>query len=120
VWYLFGAHGPRQLVERVDVVCGTAPPPGAVRRMLSPAGCFELGAEGWRALWLTAEGAGLVSEAPGLGVVLSGDEPVIDAPDAAALAAVERADPHGVRRIEFAGGGEAARLWAEAAEREAH
>jgi acyl CoA:acetate/3-ketoacid CoA transferase beta subunit len=119
VWYLFASHGPRQLVERVDVVCGAVPPPGALRRLITPAGCFELAAGGWKALWLTTGGAELVASAPGLGVVLSGEEPVIDAPDEEALAALQLADPHGVRHIEFAEGPEATRLWRAAAEREA-
>lgn len=118
VWYLLPAHSPRTLVERVDVVCGAAPPAGTVRRLLTPAGCFELGREGWRALWLTPDGAALVAEAPGLGVKLTGQEPVVEGPDPDALAAVQRADPHDVRRIEFAGGREAAQLWSEAAARE--
>jgi len=119
VWYLFGAHSPRALVERVDVVCGAPPPPGAVRRLLTPAGCFELGDAGWRGRWLTADGAALVASAPGLGVALSGEEPVREAPDPDALAALERVDPHRVRWIEFASGADAARLWSEAAAREA-
>jgi hypothetical protein len=119
VWYLFASHGPRQLVERVDVVCGAVPPRGALRRLITPAGCFELREGRWQTLWLTDGGAELVAAAPGLGVELSGDEPIVDAVDEDALAAVHRADPHGVRRIEFAGGSEALRLWSAAAEREA-
>jgi hypothetical protein len=101
------------------VVCGAVPPAGALRRLLTPAGCFELGESGWRACWLTVEGAELVAAAPGLGVALDGDEPVREAPDATALAALERADPDRIRRIEFASGPEAARLWSAAAAREA-
>jgi hypothetical protein len=119
VWYLLAAHSPRTLVERVDVVCGAAPPPGAIRRLLTPAGCFELGESGWRARWLTADGAELVAAAPGLGVALDGGEPVRGAPDRAVLAALERVDPDRIRRIEFASGAEAARLWSAAAAREA-
>jgi hypothetical protein len=119
VWYLFAQHGPRQLVERVDVVSGAEPPVGAIRRLLTPAGCFELDAEGWRARWLTPAGAGLVERAPGIGIALTGAEPVVERPDAAALAAVERADPHRCREIEFAAGEAAQRLWAQAAAREA-
>jgi hypothetical protein len=119
VWYLFATHGPRQLVERVDVVCGAVPPPGALRRLFTPAGCFELGGAGWRALWLTADGAELVAATPGFGIVLDGDEPVLEAPDEEALAALERVDSYGVRRIEFASGADAAHLWSAAAEREA-
>jgi hypothetical protein len=89
-----------------------------LRRLLTPAGCFELGPAGWRARWLTITGSELVASAPGLGIALAGDEPVLEAPDEVALAAVERADPHGVRWIEFAGGAERARLASAAAERE--
>jgi glutaconate CoA-transferase, subunit B len=118
VWYLLPAHSERQLVERVDVVCGAAPPPGATRRLLTPAGCFELADAGWRALWLTPAGPDLVAAAPGLGVALTGAEEVVAEPDPEALEAVERADPHGVRRVEFASGKEAAAMWREIAEME--
>jgi hypothetical protein len=104
VWYVFGAHSPRQLVERVDIVCGAVPPPGAVRRLLTPAGCFELHDGGWRACWLTPDGPALVAEAPALQIVLDGDEPVVDGPDAEALAAVRAVDPDGVRALEFPNG----------------
>ena len=117
VWYVFGAHSPRQLVERVDVVCGASPPPGAVRRLLTPAGCFEWDGA-WRARWLTPDGPELVAAAPGLGIVLGGDEPVVGEPDAEALAAVREADPHELRAIEFSTGAEAAERFAAAAARE--
>jgi hypothetical protein len=119
VWYVFPAHSPRQLVERVDVVCGAAPPPTAVRRLLTPAGCFELGPDGWFARWLTPDGPELAAGAPGLGVRLTGEEPVVEEPDAEALAAVRAADPHDMRLIEFAGGKEAAERFARAAALEA-
>ncbi len=119
VWYVFGAHSPRQLVERVDMVCGAPPPSTSVRHLLTPAGCFALADGVWRALWLTPGGAELVASAPGLGVVPSGDEPVVAEPDATALAAVRTADPHDVRAIEYAAGPEAAELWRAAARREA-
>jgi glutaconate CoA-transferase subunit B len=118
VWYLYGAHSPRTLVERVDVACGPPPPPGAIRRLLTPAGCFELTADGWRARWLTPDGPELVAGAPGIGIVLSGTEPVVAEPDAELLAAVRTADPHDVRAIEFAQGEDAGARWAQAAERE--
>jgi len=119
IWYLLPAHGPRQLVEHVDVVCGAVPPAGAIRRLLTPAGCFELRPSGWHALWLTPDGAELVAGAPGLGIQCNGEEPIVSEPDEAALAAVERADPHGVRLIEFSAGGEAAERFQQAAAREA-
>jgi glutaconate CoA-transferase subunit B len=103
VWYVFGAHSPRQLVARVDVVCGAVPPPGAVRRLLTPAGGFELTDGAWRARWLTPDGAALVAAAPGLGIALTGDEPVVEESDAEALAAVRAADPDGVRALEYGG-----------------
>jgi hypothetical protein len=119
VWYLYPAHSPRQLVERVDVVCGAPPPADAVRRLLTPAGSFELIGGGWRARWLTPGGAELVAAAPGLGVRLTGAEPVRDQPDARILAAVRTADPHEVRVIEFSGPQEMKTRWAQAAAREA-
>jgi acyl CoA:acetate/3-ketoacid CoA transferase beta subunit len=118
VWYVFPAHSPRQLVERVDVVCGAEPPAGAVRRLLTPAGCFDF-QDGWRALWLTPDGAELVAGTPDLGVALTGAEPVVDEPDAEALAAVRAADPHELRLVEFASGAEAGERFARAAALEA-
>ena len=119
VWYLFASHSPRQLVARVDVVCGAPPPPSAIRRLLSAAGLFELTATGWRAVWLTPDGADLVAAAPGLGVVLTGSEPVRSEPDPDLLAAVEAVDPEEVRVIEFCSPEAAAPRVALAAEREA-
>ncbi len=119
VWYLYPAHSSRQLVERVDVVCGPPPRRGAVRRLLTPAGCFELSESGWRAIWLTPDGPELVAQAPGLGVRLSGGEPVRSRADERILAAVREVDPHDVRAIEFATGPEAGKRWAQAATREA-
>jgi acyl CoA:acetate/3-ketoacid CoA transferase beta subunit len=119
VWYMMAGHSERQLVERVDVVCGGHPPATTVRRLLTPAGCFELGAEGWYPRWITSQARELVPAAPGLRIELTGQETVVDEPDAQALAAVKRADPHDVRLIEFAAGKEAASLYDAAALREA-
>jgi hypothetical protein len=119
VWYLFGAHSPRQLVERVDVICGAPPGRDSVRRLLSPAGCFELVDGAWRGRWLTVVGAELVAGAPGLGVTLSGSEPVRTEPDARVLAAVREVDPYEVRAIEFSSPESAARRLALAEHREA-
>jgi hypothetical protein len=119
VWYLYPAHSPRQLVERVDVVCGPPPPPESIRRLLTPAGCFELTDAGWRARWLTPDGAELVDAAPALGVRLTGAEPVRVEIDPRLLAAVRAADPHEVRAIEFSAPEAAGRRWAQAADREA-
>ena len=118
VWYLYPSHSPRQLVRRVDVVCGAPPPIGSIRRLISAAGLFDLGPGGWRAVWLTPRGRELVAGAPGLGVALSGSEPVRSAPDAEILAAVRAADPGDVRAIEFSAPEEAARRLAAAAGRE--
>ena len=119
VWFLLPAHSSRQLVDRVDVVCGAQPPAQAIRRLLTPAGCFEHAPDGWRAVWLAPGGAELVEQTPGLGVRLTGSAPVLEAPDREALAAVRRADPHDVRAIEFASSAEAPALWSAAAAREA-
>jgi glutaconate CoA-transferase subunit B len=118
IWYVLPAHSPRQLVERVDVVCGAAPPATSVRRLLTPAGCFELRADGWQALWLTEKGEELIAGAPGLGIHATGTEPIVTEPEADALAALERVDPYEVRLIEFSGGAEAAKRFGEAAARE--
>jgi len=119
VWYLFPSHSPRQLVARVDVVCGAPPPPEAARRLLSAAGLFKLTAAGWRAIWLTPDGADLVAAAPGFGVVLTGSEQVRSEPDPDLLAAVRAVDPEEVRVIEFCTPEAAARRVARAAESEA-
>jgi glutaconate CoA-transferase, subunit B len=119
VWYVLPAHSPRQLVERVDVVCGAVPGPGTIRRLITPAGCFELHPDGWQALWLTEGGAELVAGAPGLGITLTEDTPVRTQPDPAALAALREADPGEIRLIEFSGGAEAGERFQAAAAREA-
>ncbi len=119
VWYLLPAHSPRQLVERVDVVCGAIPPARATRRLLTPAGCFELRPTGWLAVWLTPDGEDLIAGAPGLGIETTGNEPVVTEPDDAALAAVQQVDPYGVRLIEFSAGADAAARYQTATAREA-
>ncbi len=118
VWYLLAAHSPRQLVERVDVVCGAIPPADAPRVLLTPAGCFDLRQSGWVARWLTPLAGELLPSAPGLGIAITGREPVIAGVERDVEAALARVDPHRVRDIEFASGGEAAQLWAQAAARE--
>ncbi|MHB1808542.1 MAG: hypothetical protein ACYCU0_04515 [Solirubrobacteraceae bacterium] len=119
VWYVLPAHSPRQLVERVDVVCGAEPPASTIRRLLSPAGCFELRDRAWHACWLTPAAPKLLAATPGFVAELTGAEPVRETPRSSEAAALARVDPWCVREIEFAGGAEAARLWARAAEREA-
>jgi hypothetical protein len=119
VWYLLPAHSPRTLVERVEVVSGPAPSLAAPRRLITPAGLFDLQAGGWTALWLTPAGRALVAGAPGLGVRVDGDVPVRDAPAAEVLAALQDVDPHDVRAVEMAARADAGRLWAQHARREA-
>jgi glutaconate CoA-transferase subunit B len=114
VWYLFPKHSPRQLVGHVDVVCGAPPGLRSTRRLLTPAGCFELADGGWRALWLTPQGAELVAAAPALGVEVGRSVPTREQPDAASLAAVRKVDPHEVRAIEFSSPESAARRLAQA------
>lgn len=118
MWYMLADHSGRQLVDAVDVVCGAVPLPTIPRRLLTPAGCFELGEHGWSACWITSRAQELVAQAPGFVIELSGSEPVIDDADPVALAAIQRADPHDVRSIEFATGAEAAELYGRASERE--
>lgn len=103
VWYLLGAHSSRALVERVDVVCGPAPPPGVQRRLITPAGLFDLGEAGWSCRWLAPGGAELVEGAPGLGVVVPAGVETRATPAEATLAALERVDPGRVRDAEFGG-----------------
>ncbi len=118
IWFMLADHSGRQLVESVDVVCGAAPLPSIARRLLTPAGCFELREHGWCARWITSRAPELIPQAPAFGIELSGTEPVIDDPDPLALRAVRRADPHDVRFVEFATGEEAAALYRKAAESE--
>ena len=119
VWYLLPAHSPRTLVESVDVVSGPAPRLASPRRLITPAGLFDLGPGGWTAVWLAPDGLAMVADAPALGVTVDGDVPVRESPSPAVLAALWEADPHDVRAVEMAGRGEAGRLWAAHAGREA-
>jgi glutaconate CoA-transferase subunit B len=52
VWYVLGAHTPRQLVPRVDFVSGVPPRAGRRRRLLTPSGSFALSPSGWTAVSL--------------------------------------------------------------------
>jgi hypothetical protein len=119
VWYLLPAHSPRTLVAAVDVVSGPAPGGAAPRRLISPAGLFDLGPDGWTALWLSPDGASLVDGAPGLGVRVPAGVPVREVAPPDVLRALREADPHDVRAVEMAGRAEAAELWARHARREA-
>jgi len=119
VWFLLGHHSPRTLVAEVDVVSGPTPRLASPRRLITPAGLFDLQADGWRAMWLTPGGAEMVAQAPDLGVRIPDDVVVRDAPDPRTLAALRAVDPHGVRAVEVADRAEAAHLWAVHAQREA-
>ena len=119
VWYLLPAHSPRTLVGAVDVVSGPAPGLASPRRLITPAGLFDLGPDGWTAVWLAPDGRSLIEEAPALGVRAGDDVLVREVPSAAVLAALREADPHDVRAVEMAGRAEAGTLWAAHARREA-
>jgi len=119
VWYLLPAHSPRTLVERVDVVSGPAPDLGSPRRLITPAGLFDLGRDGWTAVWLAPDGLAMVADAPAFDVTIPPDVPVRESPAEAVLRALWDVDPHEVRAVEMAGRAEAARLWAAHAAREA-
>lgn len=119
VWYLLTAHSPRTLVGRVDVVCGPEPPPGSIRRLITPAGLFSLEREGWQAIWLTPEGRDLLAGTPDLRVTVPATTPVRRLPRPRTLAALHAVDPHEVRAVEVADRHAARRLWAEHARREA-
>ena len=118
VWYLLPAHSPRTLVVEVNVVSGPAPDLSSPRRLITPAGLFDLDRDGWAAIWLSPEGQALVAGAPGLGAKVAG-APVRAAPPAQVLAAIREVDPHEVRAVEMAGRTEAGELWASHARREA-
>ncbi len=119
VWYLLPAHSPRTLVETVDVVSGPAPGLASPRRLITPAGLFDLGTDGWSAVWIAPDGLSMIAEAPALGVSVGDGVQVREAPSPAVLAALHEADPHDVRSVEMAGRGEAGALWAAQARREA-
>lgn len=118
VWYLLPAHSPRTLVATVNVVSGPAPSLAAPRRLITPAGLFDLGPGGWTAVWLAPDGLAMVADAPALGVTVGDDVPVRDSPPAEVLAALWEVDPHDVRAVEMAGRAEAGTLWAAHAARE--
>ena len=119
VWYLLPAHSARTLVADVDVVSGPAPGLGAPRRLITPAGLFDLGTAGWTAVWLATGGRKQVEAAPTLGVAVADDVSVREAPPAAVLEALREVDPHDVRAVEMASRSEAAALWGAHAAREA-
>lgn len=118
VWYLLPAHSRRQLVETVDVVCGAAPTSTCVRRLLTPAGCFELADGTWRARWVTPGGSGMAAQVESFPVTI-GDAPVVAEPDPDVVAALRRVDPRGTRAVEFAPPAEAGDLFATIAAAEA-
>jgi glutaconate CoA-transferase subunit B len=119
VWFLLVQHSPRTLVGEVDVVSGPAPSLTSPRRLITPAGLFDLRRDGWRAMWLTPGGAEMVAQAPDLGARIPDGVRIRRAPRPRTLAALRAVDPHGVRAVEVAGREEAARLWAVHARREA-
>jgi len=119
VWYVLPAHTPRQLVERVDFVSGSSPPPGVVRRLLTPLGVLDFVAgPGWR----------LVSLHPGVQVeqmrLATGFPVAVDgATETAPLTQRERdvlgeVDPEGLHRLEFLPPPAAAELSARLADTE--
>jgi hypothetical protein len=111
VWYFLPAHSERQLVETVDMVCGAAPSERSVRRLITPAGCFELRDRAWTARWVTKQGAEIAAAVDSFPVTTD-DAPVVAEPDPDALAALQAADPHGARALEFAAPAQAAELFA--------
>lgn len=119
VWYLFSDHSSRSLVEEVDFVSGPPPSAGRFRRLLTPLGLFDL-SDGWSAVSL-APGVtpDEVHSATGFEIEVPANCPEIEVPTAEELAALELADPHNLREIEFLGGAEAAKRFVLAVEREA-
>lgn len=104
VWYLLGAHSPRQLVAEVDVASGPPPSPGRYRRLLTPLGVFALDpGQGWRALSLTeGSGAAEVREQTGFDVAIAADTPSTPPPDPSERRALDAVDPEGRRNAEGA------------------
>jgi hypothetical protein len=101
LWYLLAAHSPRTLVERVDMVCGPEPSGLGRRVLLTPAGRFELGEGGWRASWLTPDGAELIGACPGFAVAFDAATPVRSTASPETVALLDRIDPAGNRKREF-------------------
>lgn len=104
VWYLLGAHSPRQLVAAVDVASGPPPSPGRYRRLLTPLGVFAVEAgQGWRALSLS-EGvsAADVAEQTGFPIAIGAATAPTRPPDEAERAALKAVDPQGLRNREGA------------------
>lgn len=120
VWYLFAAHGPRQLVPAVDFTSGPPPRPGRRRRLLTPLGVFALEEGGWTTVsrhpGVTAAD---VVGATGFAIAAADDVPTTPVPTAAELAAIRAADPHDLRALEHVDATEAARLVAAATNAEA-
>jgi hypothetical protein len=69
--------------------------------LLTPAGRFELGSEGWSATWLAPGGEELIAACPQFPIAVGADTPVREAPGAETLAILQRVDPGGVRKREF-------------------
>jgi hypothetical protein len=101
LWYLLAAHSPRNLVARVDVVCGPAPSGSRPRTLLTAAGCFDLLARVWRARWLTLDGPELIARAPAFPIEVPSGTPVRRELARDLLDALEAVDPAGSRRAEF-------------------
>jgi hypothetical protein len=101
LWYLLAAHSPRTLVARVDMVCGPAPTGAGPRVLLTPAGRFELGPDGWSATWLAPGGEQLIAGCPQFPIAVGTDTPVREAPSPETLATLQRVDPAGARLREF-------------------
>lgn len=110
VVYVFAQHSPRSLVAEVDVVSGAPPSAGRYRRLITPLGVFGLTpGSGWAAVSLSAGvDAGAVHEATGFPVAIGAEVPVTPAPTREERHALEAADPHGLRALEFLAPDEAA------------
>lgn len=122
VWYVLAEHSPRTLVPEVDFVSGAAPSPGHRRRLVTPLGVLDYeSVSGWT---LTALMPGVstddIRERTGFDVRTSSatDVPVCVATEYE-LELLSTADPHGLRRVEFADRDTARRISDEQAAREA-
>jgi glutaconate CoA-transferase subunit B len=101
VWYLFGSHSSRTLVDRVDFESGPPPSPDRTRRLITPFGVFRLTASGWRgeALFPGVDPADVAANT-GFPIDLS-DAGVVADPTEDELAALLAVDPDNLREIEF-------------------
>lgn len=121
VWYLLPEHSRRTLVPRVDFVSGAPPPAGRRRRLVTPLGVleYEMG-PGWTLTALMPDvTVDEVRDRTGFDVRVREHEVPTCAATERELMLLADADPHGLRRLEFADPETARRISSEQVAREA-